>query len=379
MAERLLILGSSARAAAFSALRAGLRPGCIDLFADRDLQNHCPVQRLSGRYPHSFLDHLDAAPPGPWMYTGGLENWPRLVRRMADRRMLWGNSAVTLRRARDPEYVTELLQAADMSVPALRRSSERGDAARHWLCKPRKGAGGSGIRFADEETFEESSAYCQEYIEGRPCSLLYVGDGQQARLLGMTWQFVGVSFLHAGPFRYCGSIGPVDPDVVRRPSLHALGDALTRACGLCGLFGVDGVLREGVFWPVEINPRYTASVEVLEHATGLPALTHHARVFVHGTLPPPAPPAAIEKYVGKAIQFARADLVFPAEGPWMAELRSPSAIVDLQTFADIPAAGEHIETGRPILTFFACAGSPSACEDALRRIAADLDRWLFER
>src|SRR5215470_4944989 len=99
--EHLRILGASARAAAFSALRAGLRPCCIDLFADRDLQNRCPVDRLIGRYPHSFLDHRDAAPPGPWMYTGGLENWPQLVRRLTDRRILWGNSAATLRRARD--------------------------------------------------------------------------------------------------------------------------------------------------------------------------------------------------------------------------------------------------------------------------------------
>src|SRR5437763_9510980 len=33
--EHLLILGASTRAAAFSALRAGLRPSCADLFSDR--------------------------------------------------------------------------------------------------------------------------------------------------------------------------------------------------------------------------------------------------------------------------------------------------------------------------------------------------------
>jgi len=33
---QVLIVGASARAAAFSALRAGLRPWCADLFADLD-------------------------------------------------------------------------------------------------------------------------------------------------------------------------------------------------------------------------------------------------------------------------------------------------------------------------------------------------------
>jgi predicted ATP-grasp superfamily ATP-dependent carboligase len=380
MTPHLLIFGASARAAAFSALRSGLHPWCLDLFADIDLRNRCSVSRLTGRYPHSFLDHIDAAPPGPWMYTGGVENWPRLVRRMAERRSLWGNSTASLTRARNPEFVAELLRVAAMPAPALRRPGERGEGARRWLCKPRKGAGGSGIQFASEEVTDKATTYYQEYIEGRPCSLLYLGDGRRARLLGMTWQLVGVSWLHAASFRYCGSIGPIDPVVVRRPSLQELGDVLAGECGLCGLFGVDGILRGEVFWPVEINPRYTASVEVLEHAAGLPILTWHAHVFTQKRLPSLAPPAVPpNRSIGKAILFARDDLLFPADGPWMAEARSPTSLHEMPAFADIPAAGERIEAGRPVLTFFARAGSPSACDDALRQSAADLDRWLFER
>ena len=43
--ESLLIVGGSTRAAAFSALRAGLRPWCADLFADLDLQQRLPSAR----------------------------------------------------------------------------------------------------------------------------------------------------------------------------------------------------------------------------------------------------------------------------------------------------------------------------------------------
>ncbi len=162
--------------------------------------------------------------------------------------------------------------------------------------------------------------------------------------------------------------------------LEELGHLLASDCFLDGLFGVDGILRDGTFWPVEINPRYTASVEVLEYATGWPILAWHAHVFTDGKLPPVVWPAApVDRCIGKAILFARADLHFPTDGPWMEQLRSMRPILELPAFADIPAAGERIEAGRPILTFFARAGSVSACEDALRRIAADLDRWLFER
>ena len=57
-ADNLILFGASTRAAAFSALRAGLRPWCADLFADADLQAHCPAMRLPVRLPRR-LPRLD--------------------------------------------------------------------------------------------------------------------------------------------------------------------------------------------------------------------------------------------------------------------------------------------------------------------------------
>jgi predicted ATP-grasp superfamily ATP-dependent carboligase len=378
----LHIVGASARSAVFSALRAGLRPWCVDLFADRDLQQRCAVARLTGRYPEGFRRFLESDLPGPWMYTGGLENWPRFVQRMAQRRPLWGNAETALSRSRDPKYVAALLRSAGMPVPAVVDTVEKSSQMRRWLLKPRKSAGGSGMRLLmpRERLRQRRDSYCQEFIEGQSLSLLFLGDGQTARLLGVTRQLVGEPWLHAAPFHYCGSVGPLDPGMVQCPSLTDLGHILASECMLTGLFGVDGVMRDGTFWPVEINPRYTASVEVLEHATGSPMLGWHAHVFTHqrlSELPPPVP--AGNRIIGKAILFAHDDLHFPADGPWMAELHSPKPVQELPSFADIPAAGEGIEKGKPILTFFAAADSPSECEDALRRIAADLDLWLFAR
>src|SRR5687768_13774469 len=111
MGENLLIFGASARGAAFSALRAGLRPWCADLFADADLRAVCPVMRLPGRYPDGFLDLIDVELPGPWMYTGGLENRLRLVSMMSRRRKLWGNVDEALVNARLPGEVARILRA----------------------------------------------------------------------------------------------------------------------------------------------------------------------------------------------------------------------------------------------------------------------------
>src|SRR5438128_300714 len=116
--ESVLIFGASVRAAAFSALRAGLRPWCADLFADADLLCRCESVRLSGRYPDAFAELVDRAVPGPWMYTGGLENHPGLVRRMARRRPLWGNDGDVLEAARHPATLCEA--AGDAGLPGPR-------------------------------------------------------------------------------------------------------------------------------------------------------------------------------------------------------------------------------------------------------------------
>src|ERR1700730_13118688 len=88
----IIIFGASVRAAAFSALRAGLRPWCADLFQDEDLQACCSTQQVSTvGYPKDFEAIAKLGPPGPWMYTGGLENHPTLIERISDKRFLWGN------------------------------------------------------------------------------------------------------------------------------------------------------------------------------------------------------------------------------------------------------------------------------------------------
>jgi predicted ATP-grasp superfamily ATP-dependent carboligase len=375
--ENVLLFGASVRAAAFSALRAGLRPWCADLFADADLRGRCPAMRLPGNYPHGFLDLARSDLPGPWMYTGGLENHAYLVGRMAAARPLWGNGTEALVSARDPDVLTRAARAAGMPAPVV--ASAQGDLAApgRWLVKPLAGTGGAGIAFWRYGADVPITSYLQQFIEGEPAAALYLGDGEDARLLGCTRQLVGEGWLHAAAFRYCGSIGPLPLTDGLRQALGRLGAELVRSTEVGGLFGVDGVLRDGRFWPVEVNPRYTASVEVLEHATGLPALALHRAVFVEGALPPLPPAGPSDGVVGKAVLYGRDDLVFPADGPWSATLRRPAPVTQLPEFADLPMAGEPISEGRPVLTFLARGRNVADCEATLRRIAGELDRWLY--
>src|SRR5262249_33288556 len=154
--------------------------------------------------------------------------------------------------ARDPFALARTLRAADLPCPAVRRADESPPPGR-WLVKPRAGAGGAGIRFRGPAAPPlPRGADLREFIDGEPRSAVFVADGDGSRLLGVTGQLVGVCWLHAGPFRYCGSVGPLALGGAERAVWERLGVAVARFAGLRGLFGIDAVVRDGVPWPVEV-------------------------------------------------------------------------------------------------------------------------------
>jgi len=380
----VLIVGASARAAAFSALRAGLQPECIDLFADADLAALCPTQRLAVRgYPRGFATRDLFRTQGPWLYTGGLENWPALIDRLAAARQpLWGNRGDVLRRSHSPLVLQKVLQDAKLPCPAIHVVDRGVPGEGRWVLKPLCGSGGLGIRFWNGDLSLLASkrrTFLQEFIDGESCSAVYVGMGDDAFLLGVTRQLIGLDWLHAPAFHYCGSVGPLAVAPLVRQRIERLGQVLARGLSLRGLFGVDCILRDGTPWPVEVNPRYTASVEVLEHAVPVAALSWHGRVFHSARFEQPPDVPSATSFVGKAILFARVRLTFPVNGPWEKTLAFRGPPHDLPAFADIPRAGECIQKGQPILTCFVRAESETACFGSLRQMAEDLDQWLFDR
>ena len=353
MSDRVLILGASARAAAASARRAGLTPFAVDLFADRDTRLLCEhVERCPfADYPRGLFDAARRMPPMPWLYTGGLENFPDLVGELAAERELWGNGPDVLRRVRDPFALSRLLSAKGHWHPEVRPATSPPPADGRWLRKPLRGSGGLGVRVARPDDPPSADHYYQRFISGDPYSLA-VGAGP----VGHTRQLVGTTWLHTDGFQYAGSVGPVPGD-------HALaGYHLTIYGDMRGLFGVDFIDAEGGGYTVEVNPRYTASVEVHEYAT--------ATALLRRTNPPP--PAA--RVVGKAVYYAARQLTVPPSGPWDESLARCADVWRRPDFADIPQSGEVIEPGQPVITLLADGATEAAVLATLKARAAELDR-----
>jgi len=379
--EPLILVGASVRAAAFSALRAGLSPWCVDLYADRDLAARCPARRVApSRYPGGIAALLREAPPGPWMYAGAFENHRLFVRRLRrehPRRSLWGNDAAVLAAVRDPRRVHALLTAAGLPCPAVRPPSAKTLPPGRWLVKRTSSAAGVGVGpvvTRPPAGPRGRGAYLQQFVEGESHGAVYAALPGRTHLLGVSRQLLGGR--GKSEFAYAGSVGPVYPGRGATRTLQRVGAVLAAGAGLRGLFGVDFVLADGVPWPVEVNPRYSGSVEVLEYATGLRALEWHRRAFDPG--PPPAPPRPARDVVGKSIYRASRAFTFPEDGPWADDLKPDAPVDGMPGFADLPRPGESFAAGQPVLTCFARAADVAACVAALQSVRRHLD-GLFRR
>jgi uncharacterized protein len=371
--SQVLLIGASTRAAAFSALRADLVPWCIDLFADADLLAVAEVRRCPfDHYPGCLPELIHNAPQAPLIYTGGLENYPRLIAELASLRPLWGNDAEALRRARDPFFVARLLNDNWLRCPTPGRQRPIGRALR----KPLQSAGGNQITFATLDDRESDSFYFQQFIPGPSYAAVFCAHVDGMQLLGVTRQLIGDAWLHARPFHYCGSLGPVHLAPAILEQLMRVGDVVRTGCGLRGLFGIDFVLCDDHPWPVEINPRYTASIEIVEWATGVKALGQHRKAFQPVERRDESPTCSNAstsglrvdaRQFGKAILFAPARITFPD-----IRFRTESGPFARPDFADVPNPGEIIEEGAPIMTVLAEGATEAECLAELQRRAAGI-------
>jgi predicted ATP-grasp superfamily ATP-dependent carboligase len=299
-------------------------------------------------------------------YVSNLENHPTAVRRLAVGRQLLGNGPATLAVARDFARLAQVVRRAGGRVPETLPSGDRHRAStgKRWLRKPLRGGGGSGVADFAPGGRLRASEMLQERIDGVLASVSFVADGRRAALLGLSMGLAGDSAFGAQAYRYCGSLYPLPAEPSLLEPLDALAQATTRAFGLTGVNGLDFVVRDGRAYVLELNPRYSASMELLDRSGPSNIFETHAAACEGAGVESfsYAPPRGV--VFGKAIVWARRDVVACDTRGWL----------DRDEVRDVPFPGERIRRGHPICTVFARAGDAASCYDALRAGAARVER-----
>lgn len=370
MTPRVLIAGVSTRALAESAARAGYGVLAVDGFGDLDLRRVAEVRLARdarGRFSAAAAARAaQGARAEGVVYGASFENHPCAVRTLAAGRVLWGNPPEVLERVRDPLLLAATLGRHGLAMPAVRAAAPRSGSGRSWLAKPRASGGGSGVVAWRPGRRAPRDPYFQERIVGVPGSIVFAADGRRAVPLGLTRLLAGERAFGAGGFRYSGSIlvgrGDAafsDDDRVCARAI-ALAETITRAFGLVGVNGIDFIARGGTPYPIEVNPRYTAAMELVESAYGLSIFDIHAGACA-GHLPAFDLIAArhTPRTIGKAILYAREHVVLTDTRPWLED----------DSVRDVSAPGQRCRRGQPICTIFATGRDAGDCRAALGRRA----------
>ena len=352
---RILLIGASVRAAAGSVCRLGGEPVAFDLYRDADLVAMADASRIKPEdYPSRIWDQIRLLPVMPWMYTGAIENHPSVVETLSRRFPLLGNGPGALRLVRDPGWLARITRDVNLFMPKISVTSAHLPTDGSWLVKPIASGGGEGIRpWRGQWLVDPGDVYFQARQAGRPLGATFLRDEGGCRLIGLTRQLVGRP---GNRFAYRGSLGPWPVAESTRREVIRLGRLVGDQAGLRGLFGLDLIESGGRVWLIEVNPRYTASVEVLEATLGRSILADHLRAF--GLHPDEAKStgSSTRGVVGKAILFARSS----------GRLRDPIPI-GTPGLADIPHPGTRFDRGQPIMTVFGRGDSVAACARDLAR------------
>jgi predicted ATP-grasp superfamily ATP-dependent carboligase len=378
-APHVVIAGVSARAMAESASRAGYAVTAVDAYADLDLATFADARRVAPYSARAAALAAGAAASAHGRdaivcYVSNFENHGDALRLLARGRRLWGNSPTTVAAVRTPALLARALADAGIPVPRVRGSPPRrgtADARRRWLLKPRASGGGHGIGAWRPGLRVPRQCILQERITGPAGSLVFVADGARCVPIAVTRQLVGDRRFGATAFRYCGNILARNDDPVwgRGAALWtgaaAAAAAATRAFGLVGVNGLDFVVRRGQPLPVEINPRFTAAMELAERRDGLSIFAAHAAGCTD-QLSTLATPSLDTGALGKALLMARRAFTAGDTHSWL----------DNSDLRDVPNPGAHIPAGGPICTLFAAGATAAECYDRLTQRAAQLYEQL---
>ncbi len=392
-----VLVGVSARALLESAVASGYQAMAIDYFADQDCRWRGEAFRLDELgFAAAAGNLLPAAAKvvlsrPDWrqhyqglVYAAGPENWPDGLPWWEKTGLLWGNSATTLQQVRNLQECSAVLPAGCFLPPfytpaAWRRQSGKGV---RWLVKPVNSGGGRGIRWlADNSRLAEAQVTAlsnkknpyiiQQFIPGIPASVTFIADGEQAVIMGTSRQLLPQAGRYPVRFDYAGSIVPLDLPAGQVAALTGPLDQvvnrLTRTGRLKGINTLDFIVNQQGIWLLEVNPRWSASAELIERWRGERLFARHLAAvaadskWAAGISLSSACQSA--GYWGKKIIYARKTITVQATD---AALRHYYR----QGLRDIPLPGTCITGGQPLCTVLAWGKTGAACRRQLLLKAA---------
>ncbi|MEO1527366.1 MAG: ATP-grasp domain-containing protein [Planctomycetota bacterium] len=253
----IILVGASVRSAAESARRAGYRVYAVDRFGDRETRAAAERWFSLEATKRTFPDDLrSVASTARIAIVGGLCD------EYVGHSAFIGASPSAFQESDCPVFLANLARDARVHFPVTTTSlpASRGP----WLVKRTASCGGLGVTTLTSETPREllAGSYIQRRERGRVVGASFLGCRSESRLLGVCGLLT--KRLENRPFVFAGAVGPIPIRPTALNQIRALGDAFVTRCRIDGPFNIDVVVNHDRVTLLEVNPRWSASMELLE-------------------------------------------------------------------------------------------------------------------
>ena len=384
----LAVIGFSVRAAAQCAIRQGFEVIAVDMCADRDLICFCQSHyRLDDPSWPDVLNSLH--PSAPLLLAGGMEHRLQMVDRCHSAVQRYGPNGTQLAALRSLDNWARWAASCEIGWPVtVQGSSIKGDMSEQllegdWILKPFQSAGGIGITYleksspsSDSYLGDHTKFYLQQRLPGESIGVTFLSSEFGSTLLGAAAAWEPDLKSPRKDYTYRGSYGPIQLSSGHIENLQRFAQLVHNESGILGLWQADFLDHEGELTLLEINPRWSASMDILDLCLDLRLVKMHyacisakmsqakfERFSTHASKRAKTPTKA---RLYKSIVYARAPFTVSQTqsdtwwlNRWQGDLNSVKNRIQ---FADIPCAGADIGNGHPILTVMSTSNSVNIAE-----------------
>jgi predicted ATP-grasp superfamily ATP-dependent carboligase len=358
--KNVIVVGNSARSLACSARRAGYTVYALDRFGDVDMERCATKAQIIENMDENELQRnissfgsADAIVLGPGFEhlkcENALNNPEEIMEEAGNKSKLpkkLGSMGI-------PHPVTDLVDRAEcMRFPLM--------------VKPISGSGGMKniiVRNVEElnlfrERKDSHEFIAQEFVEGIPCSSSVISTGDEAVVVAVNEQLIGVPWLTRLPFAYCGNITPFETKF--REEIEEYSKQIAIEFKLQGSNGVDFMLTDKGVYVIEVNPRFQGSIDTVELSTGLNVFDAHIKSF-SGELPELRGPRC----------FAAKNIIYVDKKLKINKNISDTLIKYMRKgkAADIPCPGLEVSPDEPVTTILATARTRKMVQEKVSRTA----------
>ena len=399
----LIVMGYSVRAAVQCAHHCGVDTIAIDLCQDRDL-TYLSKRHYSLYDPDWPAMVAQSSPNATLLLCGGMEYRLEWIDRLRDdageMSCVFGPTSTQIAEMRKISNWEQWALSSGLGWPKtfwpLRPPIDVTQGQR-WLVKAMDGSGGTNIEEYNATIFDgdrwfsvNPNRYLQQYQPGDSLGVTFLSSAHGSVVVGAALAWPPSPEASSHKYLYRGSYGPVPLTTQQWSTLHRFADEAAMQSELHGLWQADLLLHNGELTLLEINPRWSASMDLLDVALDLRLVDwHRDSVQSKMTLENFAAirtqvnerrSEAQQNLLGKRIVYTREPFVVSKEQTdrWWSHRWQGSGTTESKwdeygcSYADIPNSETVLDVGSPVLTCMAAASSPQRLFERLANAESSL-------